>query len=372
MFQTSQRVKILSMLGFLAVLAMLYVRARDPATWQWLTQDRGSPPTGGGGYRRQPYPATTRYPAAPAAPPDATPKTAAAVTAPEDAAPGPTDEDADQRRDAHEEFQAISDGTVGIQQEEMFAYWRLFTWVQHQSFEAMQKRSQADLVYADFVHDPVKYRGRLVRLELHVRRVLSYPVEDNPAGVERLYEIWGYSDESRGWLYDVVTAELPPGMPVGPSVQAQASFVGYFFKLQGYHEAGAKPHAALLRAPLLVGRLANARPAPEEPSASAAAWVWLAGGGLMILVFAGVMLLTLVQARKAKRRRTVRQQLKSRAVTEWTTQGLADDAWAASPEDCSASGLETRGEFRGAIAADPLSSPNGRGKQSEPERGEPG
>ena len=37
---------------------------------------------------------------------------------------GPTDEDAEQQADAAEEFQAVRDGTVGLQPEEMLIYWR--------------------------------------------------------------------------------------------------------------------------------------------------------------------------------------------------------------------------------------------------------
>ena len=44
-------------------------------------------------------------------------------------------------------------------------------------------------------------------------------------------------------------------MPIGPDVYETVTLVGYFFKMQGYMEAGAKPRAAPLQAPLFVGRL---------------------------------------------------------------------------------------------------------------------
>ena len=76
---------------------------------------------------------------------------------------------------------------------------------------------------------------------MNVRRVLSYPAPENSAGIETVYEVWGFTRESQAWLYVVLTAELPPGMATGPNVDERATVAGYFLKLQGYHEAGAAP-----------------------------------------------------------------------------------------------------------------------------------
>ncbi len=52
-----------------------------------------------------------------------------------------------------------------------------------------------------------------------------------------LYEVWGFTSESRDRLYVAIVVDLPKGMPIGPSVYEKARFTGYFFKLQGYEPA---------------------------------------------------------------------------------------------------------------------------------------
>jgi len=227
----------------------------------------------------------------------------------------------------------------------------------------MRKRSQASVVYTDFMQSPAKYRGRLVRLELNVRRVLSYPVENSPVGVQRIYEIWGYTDESRGWLYDVVTSQLPEGMPTGANVHERASFVGYFFKLQGYHEAGAKPRAAPLRAPLLVGRLAWHPQATDRTATDDRVWLWAIGGGLAVAL-AGIVLWTSMQQRRALRRRAAQQQLRNQAVAEWLDRDRSTGDWALSDDESSDDQLESCEDSDIAIARDVERSPNGNHKPS--------
>ena len=125
---------------------------------------------------------------------------------------GPTDEDSEQWADAADEFQAVADGTVGLQPEDMLAYWRLFYWSEHQSFAAVQQRAGRPVRFSDLMQSPDKYRGRIVCLDLNVRRVLAYDVEESPVGVQRVCEVWGWSDDSKAWLSAVVTAHLPEGM----------------------------------------------------------------------------------------------------------------------------------------------------------------
>src|SRR5207245_747442 len=109
--------------------------------------------------------------------------------------------------------------------------------------------------FNDFVRSPASLRGKLIHLDLHVHRILSYDAEPgNAAGIKTVYEFVGNTDQSQAWLYFAVSGELPPGLPTGLSVDERVSFYGYFFKLQGYHEGGAKPNARPLFGPLLVGR----------------------------------------------------------------------------------------------------------------------
>lgn len=304
MFRGWELIRLMSMVLLLAVLGTVVFRARQPET----------PPS-----LDDPVVLSSPEPREELAQQTQARQKAAAAQPVSD---GPTDEDPDQRADAAEEFEAVSDGTLGIQPEEMLAYWRLIFWTEHQSMETLQKRAVGRWVLNDFMQFPDKQRGKVVRLDLNVRRVLAYDVEQSPFGIKRLYEIWGWTDESKVWLYCVVTAHLPEGMPIGPDVEERARFAGYFFKLQGYHEAGAKPHARPLRAPLLVGRLQRYPSLTDRQQAPGSDWwaVGLAAG--MCLLFAGAGLFQFLSSRKAARREAQRQQQAADAARRWLRAGL--------------------------------------------------
>jgi hypothetical protein len=134
---------------------------------------------------------------------------------------------------------------------------------------------------ADFMQFPDKQRGRLFAIKLNVRRIL--PVEETRDGIA-LHEVWGWTTESKAWLYDALVVDLPPGMPTGPDVYEKATLVGYFFKLQGYHEAGARPNAPPLKAPLFVGRLVWHPAPPVKTSSNEWLWAMVAGVALLVIM----------------------------------------------------------------------------------------
>jgi hypothetical protein len=239
------------MIVMLAVLGMLTSRAADPRTWKWLVTEPKTESRAGD----------------------------VAESEPETISPGPTDLHLEERAAAAEQFQAISDRTIELSREEMPAYWRLFSWASHQSLDELQRRASQALVFNQFVQTPDEQRGKLFRLDLNVRRVLSYDAPPNSAGIAKVYEVWGWTTESKAWLYVVLTAQLPPRMPVGPDVNERATFAGYFFKVQGYHAAGAGPRDQLIPAPLFIGRL-DWKPAPASAQAHDDLWWLFVLGGI--------------------------------------------------------------------------------------------
>jgi hypothetical protein len=251
----------------LVILGMLMARMGDPNMWRWLADDDSAP--------SQP-----RQFAPGAKPSSAGPVESVEAPAKPPVATGPTDEDPDEGDAVREEFQAVTDGTLEMQVEEMVAYNRLVRWVHHQPAELMLQRARHDLVFTHFMQSPNKYRGKLVTLELNLRRVLE---GGQSADGIPLHEAWGWTTESKAWLYDVVVIDMPPEMPVGPNVTERATMVGYFFKLQGYHEAGAKPNAPALKAPVFIGRLVWRPATPVKiPSSD---WTWIAVGGIVLALF---------------------------------------------------------------------------------------
>ena len=300
MFRGAELTRLLSSLLMLAVLGMLIVQSQDAGNWQWLCgqQASGGPIDPANSIHGRPAddssPAGVSHAAAPHA-------DRASATSPRthgkalDLPPppsGPTDLDEEERDAATEEFQALTDRTLEMHPEEMNAYWRLFSWVQGQTPAGLRKRAIKDVVMNDFVQSADDFRGKLVALDLNVRRVLRYPAPKNRLGIKNVYEVTGFTTESQAWLYIGLTADLPKGMPIGSSVEERATFYGYFLKLQGYYRAGAKPDERPLAAPLLIGRMVwHSAAAAQAQGESFSQVFWVAIGGAALAVVGGVWLI---------------------------------------------------------------------------------
>lgn len=261
-YGASGTLRLTSVIMMLIVVGMLMMRSSDPRNWVWLT---GEPASDKG---------LSTAPARPDQP------------MPGKVTPGPTDFDPEEREAAREQFQAITDRTLELSREEMPAYWRLFSWTEHQSIEELKQRADRSAVLNQFIQTPDQQRGKLFALDLNVRRVLSYDAPANSAGITKVYEIWGWTTESKAWLYVVLTANLPPGMPTGADVNERVTFAGYFFKVQGYHAAGSGPKDKPLSAPLLIGRVAW-KPNPVVASANQGN-DWIQGTILFLLVIGAI------------------------------------------------------------------------------------
>ena len=323
--------RVMSMIAMLAVLAMLIYRARDPATWRWLARmdgeqsaaDRGPAVLsnqGAAGSGQAAATAPVANPKTPIANPKSPP-----VAPPEPVATGPTDEDAEQADAFKEERQVIADRTLAMQREEMPAYDRVVGWVVDQPFSVLRKRAHTDITFNDLIQSPDKHRGQLIELELNVQ-LLRKIEEQIPSG-EQLYEAWGFTTDSGSWLYDSIVVDLPKGMPVGTRISEQGRFVGYFFKVQAYLPALAKPRDPPQLAPMLIGRLVWKQ--IEQPKVQQSDWMWgyvLLGGFVLIAaVNLGIMY------RRSRRRpgallATATSKPRQVSVDDWLEQAGAGEA----------------------------------------------
>jgi hypothetical protein len=269
LFRGNELMRLMTMLVMLAVIILAIVRASDPNTWTWLANDAGAAnhcdATG------------IRAEIGSQGNSDRGPDSSAGSALPsreatEEVSPTPgalTEEDPEEAEAAKEEIQAIVDGTEDIQVQEMFAYNRVLNWVWNQTFAQMSRRARKDVAFNKFYQTPDRYRGQLFKFDLDVRMVRD--LDEKYKDVE-LFDVWGETEESGVWLYNGVIIGLPKGMPKGRDLSERVSFAGYFFKLQGYQPAGAKPGAKPVKAPLFVGRLIW-HPS-EKLHARPADWSW--------------------------------------------------------------------------------------------------
>jgi len=195
---------------------------------------------------------------------------------------GPADEDPEEADAAREEFQAITDSTLKISVGEMFAYERVVQWVINQPVSVMQKRARTDVRFNDLMLSPDEYRGKLVELTLNARMIRKH--EDRGSFGFPLYEVWGFAADSGAWLYDAIVVDLPESLKEASRVNVKIRVVGYFFKLQGYYPARAKPGARAERAPLVIGRVVWAEPGRPETASGTWPWGWIVLGAMVTLV----------------------------------------------------------------------------------------
>jgi hypothetical protein len=165
-------------------------------------------------------------------------------------------------------------------------------------------RSNLNLTPAHLMQEPRKYRGEVVHVEGHVRRVRRFdpPMMAEQAGVRDLYE---------GWLFDkayganpicLVFTELPEGLSVAEKMDQPVTFDGYFFKRYRYQAADGKAEGR--EAPLLIGNapLLMAAPVAAAPPADSG-WSTSLLVGFMVLVLgsAGLVLWLIWWFRKGDR-----------------------------------------------------------------------
>ena len=261
LLQRREMSRLMTLLLMLALIGMLMIRARDPKMWAMFA-NVGEEQTRAGD-DDVPPPESDVAAESPTAKPPANPL-------PELPA---LDEDSEEREGLKEEFQVVTDKEY-FQAIEMPAYYRLLRWVVSQPAEELHRKAIKDPRFGDIFTRPEAYRGKLVDIRLHVMRVLKHKdVEaDNPAGVSKLWEIFGYNDSSGQNSYIGITPELPPDMAVGPRVIEEGRFVGYFIKLMAYEDAGGKMRAS----PVFIGRFIREKPVLQksDPEAQQREFTW--------------------------------------------------------------------------------------------------
>ncbi len=182
------------------------------------------------------------------------------------------------------------DGTLNMQKLEMPAYWRIMSVVKKSSFSDLFKAADSKMRFNDLYSSPSNQRSKLISLTVNIRKIIRYNPDENPAEVQELFEVWGWSETSKAWLYVFITPELPPGLDANTPVNQTVKFAGYFFKLQGYQPGAAKPNAKPLLAPLLIGKFELAKPAQRLAVQPDMALEWTYGAIILIVGVIAILL----------------------------------------------------------------------------------
>ncbi len=181
----------------------------------------------------------------------------------------------------------VKDNTLFTHKLENPAYFALIKRVVDRSYEDLKARARENPRFNDFYKKPADHRGELVKLTIHIRRVIPVDINvENEAGVTKLYELWGWTDEAKAWMYCCITPDLPAGFPQEGDVNELVELAGYFFKMQAYQPGDAAPNARNLVAPLVIGRIVST--APQEKLAQPGLGSWptylILGFGVLIMI----------------------------------------------------------------------------------------
>jgi hypothetical protein len=154
-------------------------------------------------------------------------------------------------------------------------------------------RGNLNLTPAHLMQEPRKYRGEVVHVEGHVRRVRRFdpPMMAGQAGVRDLYEGWLFEKAYGANPVCIVFTELPEGLSIAEKMDQPVTFDGYFFKRYRYPASAGKDD--FREAPLLIGNtpvLTAAPVAAAPPADTGWSTSLLVGFMVLVLVSAGFVL----------------------------------------------------------------------------------
>jgi hypothetical protein len=200
-------------------------------------------------------------------------------------------------------------------------YRLLFDWTRNTPGAELAAKCRRDVVFSQIFERPSRFRGMAIHLDGTLRRVsLQDQISKEIVPSGRFYEAWCFTQDSQRFPYVLAFENAPPNLPTGGNVSARVSFDGFFFKKIRYRD-GAN---TIRLAPLLIGRVSYAPPAPTASTweffASSPRWyLWPAGLILMYVTFrvAGVL-------RRARSPHAVRDAIRSRRKDDIDPDTLAE------------------------------------------------
>jgi hypothetical protein len=277
-------------------------------------------------------------------PPDADEKTEWTETV----VPGLADDDPLEMEEAQKQFEAIDDGE-NLQNTDMPAYWRLMRWARSRSFSELEERAERDVPFVKLWKEPASYRGKLVRLRVHVRRIVDWDQKGkNSAEVKKVYEIWGTTDESKSNPYSLAVFELPPQIPAKADASSEAVFVGYFLKVLKYSAEDKKERGA----PLLVGRVkaVSGKSLATQREESLMAMLVI-GGVILTLALIIVWFWVLTRKKRGTAASLAVPSLPNTEVEDWL-QNPGEESGPFPSEPAGSSSIKTNGQAKHAVGTD--------------------
>lgn len=160
----------------------------------------------------------------------------------------------------------LRDRSEGVHFEERAAYYETLGRLKQKSQKALNKQARDFLNnrwksspfsnksfqefprYVDLFKNPETYHGEVITLRGHAQRVVKTPAGENDFGIEHLYEVWMYTEDSQSNPAVVITPEIPDDVKVGDEITDFISVTGIFFKFYTYDAQDTKRFAPMILA----------------------------------------------------------------------------------------------------------------------------
>lgn len=147
-------------------------------------------------------------------------------------------------------LRGVVDRRVGLRQSEADAYFGLLAKISRLPQSVLADAEVLEANYTVLMTEPEYYRGRLVRLQGVVKRLVGFSAAENPYGVQTLYDVWLFTRDSGNNPIHIRCTEVPRGIPQGLSISkdVEVTVTGYFFRIEGYESQGGLHTAPLVLA----------------------------------------------------------------------------------------------------------------------------
>ena len=275
--------RLLAMIVGAGVVVLLIVGAGNPRNWRWLVPERPD------AARQQRV---------------GSPRNDVVIAA---SSAGPGGEHEDVRLEVVDErlFPGVRADYLGMVRDdtefrprEADGWFHLFALLQRTPNDELVEASEGRVSYLQLDQQPKAYRGHVVTVDGVARAAKSVAAPENAYGVKQYYQVWLQPSRDSDELIVVYALELPEGFPIGPSIEADCSAVGFFYKRWAYQSRG-----GVATAPLVISKTLDWQPPPavEGPAPTQPLGEQLLTAVIAALLLAGVVLLLIVWRGRAAR-----------------------------------------------------------------------
>lgn len=163
-----------------------------------------------------------------------------------------------------DQFATFEDNTVGLSRAEGQALYSAIDKLKTIRTSTLARIAREDVVHSVLMADPEIYRGELIRLAGHVRRLTEHATPSDVETADGLLEAWVFTPESDIQPYRIIALSADDVIPRGPSFEpTPVEVIGMFVKRGAYASQSGTSVAPLLIAKKITHRVV-APPAAED------------------------------------------------------------------------------------------------------------